>query len=383
MRDIDLAAIQEKLRVEGTRASRHSWIVARVRRLLWPFMRSYFFITLEWVRDRLNEAQLGPGGAASPRLAEVITAARAEALAASRTVQELRADLEPLRADMDQATRSTEAAVQRLERTLFHLAARAGMPASDGAEAHSDLGPAVLVDTAFGPMIMKRGDLITEHVQAHGTWDEHILPLIERAARNGDVAVDAGAHFGTLTVAMAKHFRTVHAFEANAGNFNFLCANAALRPAGRIVPHHLALYSSETELSLAAPDLQEVTIEGGPDLQETFSKASNSGGLMFVQGGTGIAAVRAVPLDSLGLERVGFLKIDCQGADGHVVRGALGTIERCRPVIVLEWEAQLAPAHGVSLEEVRAALESRGYRFELLCAHNDKQTDYLAMPSAS
>lgn len=229
-------------------SAQHSQIVTRVRRLLWPFMRSYFFITRKWMRDRLNRAQLWPGAAA-----------RAEALAASRVVKELRTS-------MDQGTRSIVAAVQWLEQTLFHLAARAGMRASDATEAQSDLRPAVPLDTAVGPMIIKRGDLITEHVQAHGTWDKHILPLIERAPRRGEVAVDAGAHFGTRTVAMPKHCRTVHAFEVNAGNFDSLCANAAPRPAGPIVPHHLALHSPQIELSLAAPDLQEVTIEGGPDL---------------------------------------------------------------------------------------------------------------------
>lgn len=47
---------------------------------------------------------------------------------------------------------------------------------------------------------------------------------------------------------------------------------------------------------------------------------------------------------------------------------ALETIERCRLVLVLEWKERLALAHGIALEEVRAAIQGRGYRFELLHA---------------
>jgi hypothetical protein len=64
------------------------------------------------------------------------------------------------------------------------------------------------------------------------------------------------------------------------------------------------------------------------------------------------------------------------------VWGALETIERCRPVLVLEWKERLALAHGIALEKLRAALQGRGYRFELLHAHNEKQAEYKAMPPA-
>jgi FkbM family methyltransferase len=432
--EIDLAQIQERLRVEGMRSIRHQWIVRPVRRILWPFVRSYFLITLEWVRDRLAEvpmvaaAPASPAPAASsssPRVTDLAMAARAEALAASRAVQELRVDVEAVRAEASGALRSSQelradvdavraeaaaalrssqelaAAIQResderrgeadarrrdhdglrrLEQTVFSLAARIGTPEAGEYGPPARLGSAVIVETAAGPMIMKPGDLITEHVQQHGTWDAHLLPFLEPAARRGGVAVDAGAHFGTLSVAMAEHFRKVHAFEANTDNFNYLCGNAALRPAGRILPHRLALYSAPTELSLAQPERQEVVIEAGGDPVSDFRAASNSGGLVFTADGTGIDTVRAVALDSLDLADVGLIKVDCQGADGHVIMGALGTIDRCRPIILFEWEERLSHLHAVSLADVRTALEARGYRIEMLRAHDDKQYDYVALP---
>lgn len=242
------------------------------------------------------------------------------------------------------------------------------------------LGSALCVSTDFGPLILKPGDLITDHVIRCGEWDEHIVELARRSAPAGSVAIDAGAHFGTVSCALATHFRQVHAFEANQDNVRYLQANAALRPFGRIVVHHTGLYSRAAQISLAGRDLQEVKLGPAVDERSAFLEASNSGGLMFVAEGSGVNAISAVTLDSFALEDVGFLKVDCQGADGEVLLGAMDTIGRCRPVVVFEWEEHLARAHSRTLAQTRQSLEELGYRLQILRDHNGKQVDFVAMP---
>ena len=52
----------------------------------------------------------------------------------------------------------------------------------------------------------------------------------------------------------------------------------------------------------------------------------------------------ALTIDSLGLDRVGLIKIDVEGAEHDVIRGAAQTIARCRPVVVVEeGHAERAP----------------------------------------
>jgi hypothetical protein len=41
-------------------------------------------------------------------------------------------------------------------------------------------------------------------------------------------------------------------------------------------------------------------------------------------------------LDSLNIDNVDYIKIDCEGYEYRVLRGAEGTIKRCRPVVVIE-----------------------------------------------
>jgi FkbM family methyltransferase len=46
--------------------------------------------------------------------------------------------------------------------------------------------------------------------------------------------------------------------------------------------------------------------------------------------------VSSVTIDSLALNDVTCMKIDVEGMEAHVIRGALDTIQRCRPVLFVE-----------------------------------------------
>ncbi len=71
--------------------------------------------------------------------------------------------------------------------------------------------------------------------------------------------------------------------------------------------------------------------------------------------------VKAVTLDSLLLnEKVNFIKVDAEGYDLHVLKGAKETIARCRPVIIAEcwvWEPKRRT-------ETIKFLTERNYRVE-------------------
>jgi FkbM family methyltransferase len=60
--------------------------------------------------------------------------------------------------------------------------------------------------------------------------------------------------------------------------------------------------------------------------------------------------VEVLPLDALsaGAGRYGFIKIDCEGGEYHVLKGARETILRDRPVIVFEAGANSTGTYGVT-----------------------------------
>ncbi|MGW7003574.1 FkbM family methyltransferase [Streptomyces sp. NPDC054933] len=67
--------------------------------------------------------------------------------------------------------------------------------------------------------------------------------------------------------------------------------------------------------------------------------------------------VRLVTVDALGLSDIRFVKIDVEGHEGAVLRGARETLRRDRPNLFIETEARLQP-----VERITGLLRGWGYR---------------------
>jgi FkbM family methyltransferase len=237
-----------------------------------------------------------------------------------------------------------------------------------------------LTDT--GPLFLKEGDYISDTVARGEPWDEHVQTAIAETsvARDG-CAVDVGAHIGLLTIAMAKRFKRVVSFEPNLMNFGILVANMAIGRLNNVQCINGALFSHDAELSLGRPKQQEIPVPVGPHGQFDWRSAKNLGAYTFTENGSKVLPTKATTLDSYDLDDVALIKIDVQGADGEVIKGALKTIQRCRPVVIFEWEEVLSQAFPATLAEIQALLKGTGYNVEVLKSHNRKQTDYIARPA--
>ena len=239
----------------------------------------------------------------------------------------------------------------------------------------------VLTNTQTGVFVLKRGDFISDYVVRNGCWDSHLLSLIEELGdKGGGTAVDVGAHLGFLSAAMAKRFARVLSFEPNDFNYRLLVANMAINAFSHVQCYNVPLFSSAVSLSLGKPEQQEIPLPIGSDGDFDGFAGANLGAYLFTQEGTGIFYRTARTLDSYDLENVSFIKINAQGADGEVIRGALETIRRCKPVVVFEWEKHLSQRFTTSLDDVTQLLQAAGYRIDVLSRSIEKQCDYIARP---
>jgi hypothetical protein len=83
----------------------------------------------------------------------------------------------------------------------------------------------------------------------------------------------------------------------------------------------------------------------------------------------------------MALENVALIKVDTQGADLRVLQGAEGTIRRCQPTVLFEWERDLASQHGAVLEDYYAFFDGLGYEVAILQETTPgRQADYIAKP---
>jgi FkbM family methyltransferase len=424
-----LAAEQSSLREAGFQPQRHAAGVTLVRRFLWPFIRPFCFHLLASIRAletrltaRLDHHQQeldARAGASHGDLEAQIAALRGELAAlAGRAIHA--GDLHTLvvrhaaqRAELVAITNraiwvenAVEQAAARLDDmnrqvaqlgerhgSVEHRLERLGQEAAQQAAGHALLEKRhrlMLASISHGIFVVKAGELISDTAVREGKWDAHIIEVATLAARSlkdrggtgkASLAIDAGAHFGLVSVALGQLFDRVISFEPNEFNASLLRANVSLNGLdGRVQVHRAGLFSRSTRLSLAPSDRQEIPLPF--DEQGNFDplSASNLGAYSFAEAGSGLSDATAYALDDLKLDTLSFLKIDVQGADGEVLMGALQTIERCHPWIVFEWEDALSAAFGVDFDTLKDRLVGMGYRLSVLKRHNSKQVDYLAVP---
>lgn len=76
--------------------------------------------------------------------------------------------------------------------------------------------------------------------------------------------------------------------------------------------------------------------------------------------------IRTVTLDSvLDLQRIDLIKIDVEGAELKVLKGAIEHIQSCKPIIVFEWQQQGSDYFETKSEEIFAFFQDLGYGVSL------------------
>lgn len=167
---------------------------------------------------------------------------------------------------------------------------------------------------------------------------------------------DVGANVGQSALEFLHWFpqARIHCFEPVEATFRTLCERVQGEP--RIEPRRLALGSDCGEARMVLE---------GPSEMHHLEKGTGTG----AGAGSGGAPVEVVALLTLdrycreaGIARIGYLKIDTEGADLEVLEGAQELLERqCIDLVQVEAGMNRRNRRHVPLERLKDFLESRGY----------------------
>jgi FkbM family methyltransferase len=194
-----------------------------------------------------------------------------------------------------------------------------------------------------------------------GHYEPDEICFVRRTLRPGDSTLDVGGHIGFFTMQMAAMVGPegrVYAFEPFDATADLLERSIAEnRFADRVRFQRAAVGAAAGTAVLTFP-------------VETL----NSGGAYLLRDGTAPLAgnrkkdVPVVALDALALRRpVRFIKMDVEGAEPQVVRGAERLLREDRPVILSELHPrQLERASGVTADAFLAQMNALGYRAHAL-----------------
>lgn len=206
-----------------------------------------------------------------------------------------------------------------------------------------------------------------------GAFEPETVRCYEGLIKSGDIVLDVGANIGAHTLRLAKAVSDsgrVIAFEPTDYAFAKLRRNCTLNAelSSRIECMQVMLVSSEIE-GQPTPSLYS----SWPLKGEADTHRLHQGRLMFTDG----AAART--LDSIimpmGLQRIDYMKLDIDGHECKMLRGAHRVLAEWHPTIIMELMPYGLEEQGASLEELVEILGDLDYRFYSLATRKPLSTD--------
>ena len=195
--------------------------------------------------------------------------------------------------------------------------------------------------------------LLSRALKARWRDQVHELGAVKKAMADGGIAIDVGANKGSYLYSMARWSKEapVYAFEPQRALADYLrtaCKNSGLTNA-RI--ENLALSDKAGELDLYVPG---DSTSPGASLEPGIADKTDCHK----------QTVKVITLDTYADEKiqapVRVIKIDVEGHELAVIKGALRLIQRDKPLLIIECEDRHLPA-GQTVASFIWLVESLGY----------------------
>ncbi len=202
-----------------------------------------------------------------------------------------------------------------------------------------------------------------EHMESqifwYGCYSRDVLITLQKFLKPGMTTIDAGSNIGEISVFLAKHVGPTGkfwAFEPMPGLADRIRQHKSLNDLVQLEVCNAGLGHETSELSIYS--------------SANYHGEFNSGmATLFpsVERNIRIGSAPIVRLDDFiqeqAIQRVDLMKIDIEGAELSMLRGAEETLRRSRPVIILEINEETSESAGYSGADLLRYLASFGYVF--------------------
>jgi FkbM family methyltransferase len=214
------------------------------------------------------------------------------------------------------------------------------------------------VPLAWGArMKLRLNDVVEQKIYFFRVYEPAETYFVQKLLRPGDTMIDAGANVGYYTLlaaALVGETGRVHSFEPVPANFGRLSNNVEMSGfTNRVRLNRAALWyePGELELSLASED------------------STNQGAFSVGAVGSSKAASAKAPamrlddyVEQAGIKSLRLIKMDIEGAEFAALKGAVKTLERFRPAMLLEVNPSAMAGTGSDVNDLHELLRGFGYR---------------------
>jgi FkbM family methyltransferase len=200
---------------------------------------------------------------------------------------------------------------------------------------------------------------------------EHFTP------KQGDIVIDIGAHIGLYTIVSSKRVGTngkVVAIEADPGNFEMLNRNIKLNQLTNVIPLNYAVYSKETKLKLYLPSGESgftkynTIMTNWVNTEDKFVEV-NANTLDYL-----------LQLNQIREEQVNWIKIDVEGAEFEVLKGAQNVLSKSKDIALL---MELHGPPNVYRPKVQEFLKLYNFKIELEKSYEENGSMHIIVQKST
>lgn len=184
--------------------------------------------------------------------------------------------------------------------------------------------------------------------EVYGEYSEAEVQLYTKIIKNGDTVIEVGGNIGSLTVPISRLTGTgvVMTFEPERTAFCTLAGNIAINNLRNVFCYQQAIGKTTGVIDVPELDLERTDNFGGLELDKDYTKCPHY-------------PVGLNSIDAIDLQHCDIIKIDVEGMEMAVLEGAVKTIEKLSPHLVVEDDRP------EKSEALRAFIRSQGYKMYL------------------